>query len=659
MDQIKVIGILMIKNEANIIRRCIENMVKFVDAVYISDTGSTDHTIDIVNQIVSNLDIPGEIASEPWKNFGQNRTRSFEGAVAFCEQIGWNVHCTYGLLLDADMVLEVLDPSIKSTLVHKGYTVLQGERDKFEYANVRLINLGYLWKCVGVTHEYWAGEIAGAIDRDALFIGDIGDGGSKGDKFTRDMQLLEQGLEAEPTNTRYMFYLANTYRDLGKSAQAIDMYKKRIAQGGWVDECWYCMYRMSCIYHDLNDLTEMEYWANKAYEYHPSRAENIYLLTKVFRERSLHHKAWHYMKMGMSIPMPNDGLFLEKSPYHYLFKYEKTILNFYVEPQNKGTALRDAIDYMNAYHFADQGLADMCRTNMQYYVEPIKASCEYLNYKPMGNFRASSVSFVKNELGYLMNVRYVNYYIDHDGTYKTRDDANVRTRHFMLQTDRHFHALGPMEELSIHASPNQVHETHVRGLEDVRLHKECDGTISWVGASYEYSHDGNMGQILGQLDLQTNTFVNLVSMKTIVPRHCEKNWISLGSGDFIYEWHPFTLGKLENDTLVVTKTMETPFIFKDIRGSTNVCEYECHYYCLTHMCVFTPMRKYYHILMKLSKSDFTPIAYSHPFYFKNNDIEYVLSIDIDHGQLITIFSQRDANPMLATIDMGSFEFIQI
>jgi hypothetical protein len=48
-----------------------------------------------------------------------------------------------------------------------------------------------------------------------LFIHDIGDGGSKTDKFARDIGLLKE-LDECPDNDRYLFYLANSYKDYGK-----------------------------------------------------------------------------------------------------------------------------------------------------------------------------------------------------------------------------------------------------------------------------------------------------------------------------------------------------------------------------------------------------------------------------------------------------------
>ena len=57
---------------------------------------------------------------------------------------------------------------------------------------------------------------------------DIGDGGAKTDKFERDVRLLLKGLEDEPNNDRYTFYLANSYHDSGRFGEAINAYKKRI-----------------------------------------------------------------------------------------------------------------------------------------------------------------------------------------------------------------------------------------------------------------------------------------------------------------------------------------------------------------------------------------------------------------------------------------------
>jgi hypothetical protein len=106
-----------------------------------------------------------------------------------------------------------------------------------EYYNTRLMRLSDPWFCEGVTHEYWTGGGSSLkLSDEIAWIRDVGDGGSKGDKFERDERLLLAGLEASPKCERYMFYLAQTYHCLNRDDEAIEWYKKHIEAGSWAEE---------------------------------------------------------------------------------------------------------------------------------------------------------------------------------------------------------------------------------------------------------------------------------------------------------------------------------------------------------------------------------------------------------------------------------------
>ena len=96
------------------------------------------------------------------------------------------------------------------------FHILQGS-DNFQYYNCRIIRNEQSNKYVGVTHEYIDHPNHYKkcnIGKNQLFIRDHGDGGSKNDKFERDIRLLTQGIIDEPHNSiRYHFYLANSYHD--------------------------------------------------------------------------------------------------------------------------------------------------------------------------------------------------------------------------------------------------------------------------------------------------------------------------------------------------------------------------------------------------------------------------------------------------------------
>jgi glycosyltransferase involved in cell wall biosynthesis len=99
----------MIKNEEKIIERCIQNAVAICDAICVTDTGSTDSTCNKVIELFKTINIPGKLYNDTWQNFGHNRTNSFNNTVDFCKELGWDLSTTYGLLLDADMILKTVN----------------------------------------------------------------------------------------------------------------------------------------------------------------------------------------------------------------------------------------------------------------------------------------------------------------------------------------------------------------------------------------------------------------------------------------------------------------------------------------------------------------------------------------------------------------------
>lgn len=237
---------MIVKNESKIIERLLKSVDSMIDYYCICDTGSSDNTKQIIADFFAARGKTGLIFDEPFRDFGYNRTI----ALKMCFQKF--PAAEFVLLLDADMEMNVGADFNKQKLLDGGdfFTILQGNPD-FYYQNVRIVRNDGKYKYTGVTHEY-VDRPAGARGVDVsgreLFIHDIGDGGSKSDKFARDIRLLSKGLEEEPDNGRYHFYIANSYYDAGDFAAAIKHYLRRIELGGWVQEVWYSYYRMGLAY---------------------------------------------------------------------------------------------------------------------------------------------------------------------------------------------------------------------------------------------------------------------------------------------------------------------------------------------------------------------------------------------------------------------------
>lgn len=324
----KIMLITMIKNESKILKRMIDSALPILDAICILDTGSTDNTVEVANEIIKECKIPGKVFSDKFIDFGTSRSKSFSYAKDFLIELEWNPNDTYGLLLDADMKL-VLSPVFTKKMIGEYDSYKLRQVDVTTYYNVRLIRMSFEWVCKGKTHEYWTVDSnitrneAIVEDEDLIWIDDVSDGGCKSDKFERDERLLLQGIEDEPDlRSRYYFYLAQTYNCLKRYDEAISYYKKRIDVGGWTEEVWFSHFMICKVYVDMSleengkYEAEIEEWANKSFDFYKNRSDSLYITALYFYKRGNLEKCQEYIDKGKDTPLPEkELLFVEKSLY--------------------------------------------------------------------------------------------------------------------------------------------------------------------------------------------------------------------------------------------------------------------------------------------------------------------------------------------------------
>lgn len=640
----KVVLILMVRNEEKILRRCLEAVEDAVDAFCVHDTGSTDKTIEIAQDFLKTR--PGCLTVSEWKNFGHNRTLSFQAARDHLVKEGWDLATTYGVLLDGDMVLKI--GSLRSEeLTEPGYTLIQKGGD-LEYPNTRLVRMDYAWTCKGVTHEYWDGP-SKALGKSVAWIDDRNDGGCKSDKFERDARLLEKGVEEEPENVRYMFYLAQTYHSLGRFRDAIRMYKKRFKAGSWDEERWYSLYMIGQSWLALGDPVKFEAYMLKAHAFRPGRAEALYKLAKYFREQGQNYKAYQYVLMGKDIPLSTDSLFIETPVYTYLFRYDESILLYYVKRVREG--LRKSIEYM----LTQTEYADVVYRNIGFYIEPIaKVFRNHPVQRDLAgrDYHPSSVcSFEGGQ-----NVRFVNYAITNTGSYDMRDghySANhkVRTQNVVWTPN----GSKVMSDSSV-TLPRRT--THICGLEDVRVYKDAEGAFRFVAVSSEYSESIRI--VAGRYNVDSATYSECAVIDSPLSAHCEKNWIPVnGTNDIVYSWNPLRVGHLEGSALVFDKETATPWFFQHLRGSAVPVRVKNELWFLVHFVEHSAPRKYFHCIVALEPATYKPLRMSLPFVFRDHGIEYCISVTTHESELQLIFSSWDDTPTITDVPTDAFEWVQI
>jgi glycosyltransferase involved in cell wall biosynthesis len=310
---------MMVKNEVSVIDRCLLSVRDLVDSWVICDTGSTDGTQDHILHILSG--IPGELHEREWVNFGHNRSELIRLARGEAD---------YLLLLDADITVSLQDES-PLALTADSYLLRVLNPGNFEYWMKYLVRGDRDWWYEGVTHEYLTTSAPDRVQRlNEIVLYHHADGGMRSDKFVRDRLLLSAELKRNPSNSRAVFYLAQTHRDLGDLGMAIELYERRAAMGGWDEEVFYSLYQAGVLKAQTGDWPAALVDLVRAWEYRPSRLEPLYELALKFRERRQYQTSYLFARHGLDLPMPTDALFIHKWVYDWGLLFEYSISAYWV-----------------------------------------------------------------------------------------------------------------------------------------------------------------------------------------------------------------------------------------------------------------------------------------------------------------------------------------
>lgn len=323
-DKQKICLNMIVKDESKVIKRCLDSVMPLIDYWVIVDTGSTDGTQEIIKQHLKN--IPGELHERPWKNFGESRTEAFELAKGKGD---------YLLFMDADDVLEFEKGFKLPKLTEDMYNMWRGTPG-FTYLKPQVVKGNLPWKWVGVTHEYLdcAHPYTSQLLENVKYVSK--EGGARDfdpKKFWKNVKLLEDGLKKEPTNSRYMFYLAESYRDAGEKGKAIEIFQKRIDMGGWAEEVFWSILQIGHLMRGIGLPPSLVIDCyTRAHKYRPHRPEPLYYLAEVYNLIGKHDKAYECIKAREKTPRPDqkDMLFNVDWIDEYGYLFQLSIASYYL-----------------------------------------------------------------------------------------------------------------------------------------------------------------------------------------------------------------------------------------------------------------------------------------------------------------------------------------
>lgn len=280
---------MMVKDEAKVIRECLESALPFIDTWTILDTGSTDGTQDIVQETL--LSVPGRLHHGDFVDFGTTRSHLMRLARAEAD---------YLLLLDADTVIEYDKPELPPLALDLYYGTIHQRAIEFELPII--VRGDKPWRYQGVSHSYLACDDP-YTEETLTGLVVVDKGNVTVEKLRRDLALLSAEHARNPLDARSAFYLAQTYHDLDMVPEAIAMYRLRANLAGWDEETFYARYRLGALLCEHVSFAQGSRELLAAWEMRPQRIEPL---------RVLAHSA---NGVADKAPRPPDRLFVHHAAY--------------------------------------------------------------------------------------------------------------------------------------------------------------------------------------------------------------------------------------------------------------------------------------------------------------------------------------------------------
>ncbi len=243
-SQMKTIGLVMIvKNEGRSLEKCLSRARQLVDEIYITDTGSTDHTLKIAEKYKAH------ISRFEWKNdFSAARNHALAQSA-----------CDWNLVLDADEYLVSgkkkdlqrfieKDGYVGAIQIRNSYTETNGERSQSYMYVTRLIPRDTWFE--GRVHE----QVVSSLPIVPLPLIFEHDGYLQEGKGERNLEILLEELQDAPSDAYILYQVARTLwlmKDYARADKYFEEFYRLVPESG-------TGYRTSGIISYIYNLIELK-----------------------------------------------------------------------------------------------------------------------------------------------------------------------------------------------------------------------------------------------------------------------------------------------------------------------------------------------------------------------------------------------------------------
>lgn len=302
---------MIVKNEEEVLARCLSSVREAVDEIVIVDTGSTDRTKEIAESFNA------AIYDFEWvDDFAAARNFAFSKATK-----------DYILWLDADDYLKDLDrqkldslkislsPEIDSVMMDYHLAFDSNGKPTSSLKRNRLVKRSRQYRWIGAVHEYL--EVYGNVIHS-----DIAVTHKKEKAYTdRNLQIYRRRTaNGEKLSPRDLYYFANELKDHAYYEEATEQYEKFLStRHGWIEDVIAACMKMADCYGAMYERDLQFRSLFRSMEYAVPRAECCCRLGALFLSEERYAEAiyWYERATQLGEP-PKSGGMVEHAAWTWL-----------------------------------------------------------------------------------------------------------------------------------------------------------------------------------------------------------------------------------------------------------------------------------------------------------------------------------------------------
>lgn len=293
---------MIVKNEEDVLARCLTSIKDVVDEIIIVDTGSTDETKTIAKSFTD------KVYDFKWINhFGEARNYSFSKA-----------NMDYQMWLDADDIItdserekirnlkKTLDPNT-DIVTYKYHTHFDDTgKPTLTSTRERLFKREKNFKWHDAIHEYIA--MSGNIVDADIAVSHKKTRGSGDRNLKIYTSMIEEGKEFSPRAT---YYYARELMDHQKYEEAIKYFTKFLEDGhGWFEDNIATCFNLSRCYEFIDERSKILPILFKSFEYDTPRAEVCCQIGYYYKHLQDYNKAIFWFELALGLVKNSKGFVL-------------------------------------------------------------------------------------------------------------------------------------------------------------------------------------------------------------------------------------------------------------------------------------------------------------------------------------------------------------